>query len=180
MTGKTDTRTAPLMRVKAKNVLSFGSSGLDLELSNLNVVIGPNGSGKSNLFEVLRLLQAAPHDLSDPVRTGGGISEWIWKGQPKSLARVEAVVENPGGNQNLRHVIEFRESGRRFTLEDERIENEHTRTMTDPSRTSTIGTLAVGQCSTLLGMTEESSREKMLRLTGRSCPKGKILSNTRS
>ena len=70
-------------------------------------------------------MQAAPHDLSDPVRTGGGISEWIWKGQPKSSARVEAVVENPGGNQNLRHVIEFRESGRRFTLEDERIENEH-------------------------------------------------------
>ena len=125
MTGKTDTRTAPLMRVKAKNILSFGSSGIDLELSNLNVIIGTNGSGKSNLFEVFRLLQAAPHDLSDPVRTGGGISEWIWKGHPKSSARVEAVVENPDGNQNLRHVIEFRESGRRFTLEDERVENEH-------------------------------------------------------
>ena len=37
MTGKTDTRTAPLMRVKAKNILSFGPGGIDLELSNLNV-----------------------------------------------------------------------------------------------------------------------------------------------
>ena len=124
MTGKTGSRTASLVSVKAQNLLSFGPSGIDLELSNLNVVIGPNGSGKSNLFEVFRLLQAAPHDLSDPVRTGGGISEWIWKGQPKSSARVEALVENPDGNQNLRHVIEFRESGQRFTLEDERVENE--------------------------------------------------------
>ena len=125
MTGTTGSRTASLMNVKAQNLLSFGPSGIDLELSNLNVVIGPNGSGKSNLFEVFRLLQAAPQDLSDPVRTGGGISEWIWKGQPKSSARVETVVQNPDGHQNLRHVIEFRESGRRFTLEDERVENEY-------------------------------------------------------
>ena len=91
---------------------------------NLNVLIGPNASGKTNLFEVIRLLQASPSDLSEPVRTGGGISDWIWRGQPKSSAKVEAIVHNPGGHQPLRHVIEFRESGRRFTLEDERIENE--------------------------------------------------------
>ena len=124
MTGQTHTSTPTLRRIRAKNLLSFGPEGIDLEMSNLNVLIGPNGSGKSNLFETIRLLQAAPRDLSDPVRTGGGISEWIWKGRPKSSATVEAVVENPYGHQPLRHVIEFRESGRRFTLEDERIENE--------------------------------------------------------
>ena len=124
MTGQTHTSMPTLRRIRAKNLLSFGPEGIDLEMSNLNVLIGPNGSGKTNLFEVIRLLQAAPSDLSDPVRTGGGISDWIWRGQPKSSAKVEAIVENPGGHQRLRHVIEFRESGRRFTLEDERIENE--------------------------------------------------------
>ena len=124
MTGQTHTKTPTLKRIKASNLLSFGPEGIDLELSNLNVLIGPNGSGKSNLFETIRLLQAAPSDLSEPVRTGGGISDWIWKGQPGSSAIVEAIVNNPKGNQPLRHVIEFRESGRRFTLEDERIENE--------------------------------------------------------
>ena len=124
MTGQTRGEEPTLKRISAKNLLSFGPSGIDLELSNLNVLIGPNGSGKSNLLEIIRLLQAAPHDLSDPVRTGGGVTEWIWKGDPKALAKIEAIVKNTGGNQPLRHVIEFRESGRRFTLEDERIENE--------------------------------------------------------
>ena len=124
MTGQTHIKPPTLRRIRARNLLSFGPEGIDLELSNLNVLIGPNGSGKSNMFEVIRLLQAAPRDLSDPVRTGGGISDWIWKGQPGSSAVVEAIVNNPKGNQPLRHVIEFRESGRRFTLEDERIENE--------------------------------------------------------
>ena len=124
MTGQTHAKPPTLRRIRASNLLSFGPEGIDLEMSNLNVLIGPNGSGKTNLFEVIRLLQAAPSDLSEPVRTGGGISDWIWRGQPKSSAKVEAIVHNPGGYQPLRHMIEFRESGRRFTLEDERIENE--------------------------------------------------------
>ena len=123
MTEQTQASTPPLRRIRAKNLLSFGPDGIDLELSALNVLIGPNGSGKSNLFEVIRLLQAAPHDLSEPVRTGGGISDWIWKGNPKSSATVEAIVKNPDGHQPLRHVIEFRESNRLFTLKDERIEH---------------------------------------------------------
>ena len=125
MTGQTQDKKPTLKRIRAKNLLSFGPDGIDLELSALNVLIGPNGSGKSNLFEVVRLLQAAPHDLSQPVRTRGGINDWIWKGDPKSSATVEAIVENPSGSQHLRHVIEFRESNRLFTLEDERIQNEN-------------------------------------------------------
>ena len=76
-------------------------------------------------MEVIRLLQAAPHDLADPVRTGGGVSDWIWRGQPQSSATVEVIIDNPHGKQPLRHVIAFRDSGRQFTLDDERIENEH-------------------------------------------------------
>ena len=125
MTEQPHTTTPTLKRIRAKNLLSFGPDSLDLELSDLNVLIGPNGSGKSNLLEVIRLLQAAPNDLSEPVRTGGGVNDWIWKGQPKSSARVDAIVERTDGKQPLRHIIEFKESGRRFTLEDERIENEH-------------------------------------------------------
>lgn len=41
----------------------------------LNVLIGPNGSGKSNFIEALALLQAAPRDLSSPVKRMGGIFE---------------------------------------------------------------------------------------------------------
>ena len=124
MTEQPQAKMPTLKHIRAKNLLSFGPNGMDLELSALNVLIGPNGSGKSNLFEAIRLLQAAPGDLSEPVRVGGGVSDWIWKGQPKSSATVEAIVENPGGNQPLRHVIEFGESGRLFTLTDEKIENE--------------------------------------------------------
>ena len=122
MTGQTQANTPPLRRIRAKNLLSFGPDGIDLELSALNVLIGPNGSGKSNLFEVFRLLQAAPHDLSEPVRTGGGISDWIWKGEPKSSARVEALIDYPCDDHPLLHVIEFGESGRTFTVKDEWIE----------------------------------------------------------
>ena len=124
MTGQTPIEPATLRRIRARNLLSFGPEGIDLELSALNVLIGPNGSGKSNLLEVIRLLQAAPHDLADPVRTGGGVSDWIWRGRPQSSATVEVIIDNPHGKQPLRHVIAFRESGRRFTLDDERIENE--------------------------------------------------------
>ncbi len=125
LASQTPIEPATLRRIRATNLLSFGPEGIDLELSALNVLIGPNGSGKSNLLEVIRLLQAAPHDLADPVRTGGGVSDWIWRGQPQSSATVEVIIDNPHGTQPLRHVIAFRESGRRFTLDDERIENEH-------------------------------------------------------
>ncbi len=128
MTGQTPIEPVTLRRIRATNLLSFGPEGIDLEMSALNVLIGPNGSGKSNLLEVIRLLQAAPHDLAAPVSTGGGgVNDWIWRGQPQSSATVEVIIDNPHGKQKppLRHVIAFRESGRRFTLDDERIENEH-------------------------------------------------------
>ena len=132
-----------LKSIKLTNLLSFGPNAQELELRPLNVLIGPNGCGKSNLIEAVSLLQAAPRDLPAPVREGGGVSDWIWRGEPKaSDARLEVVVEKPryataAGNffedmarllenpdGNLRYALAFKESGRRFELIEERIENE--------------------------------------------------------
>lgn len=66
--------------LKLTNVLSFGPETEPVHLGPLNVLIGPNGSGKSNFVEAIGLLRAAPRDLAAPIREGGGIGEWIWKG----------------------------------------------------------------------------------------------------
>jgi predicted ATPase len=109
--------------IAPRNLLSFGPDTEPIELKSLNVLIGPNGSGKSNLIEAITLLRAAPGDLRDVIRQGGGVTEWVWKGQPMAPASVEATVANPKGNQDLRHFLSFRAGGQAFRLEDERIEN---------------------------------------------------------
>lgn len=112
-------------RIRLQNVLSFGPDVQELELKPLNVLIGPNGSGKSNLIEIIGLLKAAPRELTKPIIEGGGVSNWLWKGEPKiSSAQVEAVIDNPHGSQALRHSFAFREKGQRFELTEEKIENE--------------------------------------------------------
>jgi predicted ATPase len=67
-----------LHSITLKNLLSFRDASLEME--PLNVLIGPNACGKSNLIGAMSLLQAAPRDLMEPIRTGGGIREWAWKG----------------------------------------------------------------------------------------------------
>ena len=62
------------------NLLSYGPQSSPLSLEPLNVLIGPNASGKSNLIEALSLLAAAPKDLQVPIREGGGVGDWLWKG----------------------------------------------------------------------------------------------------
>lgn len=117
-----------LRSLQLNSLLSFGPSAEAVELQALNVLIGPNGSGKSNFLEAIALLQAAPSKLTSPVRDGGGVGDWLWKspsgGKAAAQAHLEAVVEYPAGPRPLRYVIEFREVGGRFYLEDERIENE--------------------------------------------------------
>ena len=101
---------APLRNITLKNLLSFGPEGLSLDLEPLNVLIGPNGSGKSNLIDGIELLKSAPVQVTDPIRSGGGIRNWIWGRQPGPTAWVETILENPNdGNNLLRHRIEFRE-----------------------------------------------------------------------
>lgn len=110
--------------LRIQNLLSFGPDTESLPLAQLNVLIGPNGSGKSNFLEAISLLQAAPKDLSAPVKEVGGVRDWLWKGQPKCVASIEALVGNPRGKMALRHVMSFTEHGSRFELIEERIENE--------------------------------------------------------
>ena len=112
-----------LHRLKVSGLLSFGPQGIDLPMEPLNVLIGPNGSGKSNLLEVLALLRAAPRELAEPIKRGGGIWEWLWKGdESPGKATLEAFVDDPEQGSPLRHVLEFTDHGGRFEVIDERIE----------------------------------------------------------
>ena len=96
-------------RIKLQNILSFGPDVQMLELAPLNVLIGPNGSGKSNLLEVIGLLQAAPNDLTAPIRQGGG-DNWTWHGEPADKfqwSRVEVAIGQFVDEQVLRYSLLF-------------------------------------------------------------------------
>ena len=111
-----------LERIQLKNLLSFGPETEEFELRPLNILIGPNGSGKSNFIEAIGLLQAAPTDLSAPMRAGRGVVDWVWQEKPKAdSARIEAVV-SPAGQEALRYSVEFAVRQRRFTVLDERLQ----------------------------------------------------------
>lgn len=113
-----------LQTIRLSNFLSFGDS-TELTLRPLNIIIGPNGSGKSNLIESIDLLRSAPGKLLTPIREGGGVRDWLWKGSTQTpTAQVEAVVSNPKGQASLRYVLSFTEVGQRFEIVDERIEND--------------------------------------------------------
>ena len=111
--------------IRLQNLLSYGSDTPRLELEPLNVLIGPNASGKSNLIEALSLLAATPRDLQAPIREGGGVGDWIWKGTQKpAQASLDVTVYHPEGFMPLRHKLAFTEAGGRFLLVDEAVENE--------------------------------------------------------
>jgi predicted ATPase len=113
-----------LRTIKLRNILSFGPDTPEFELESLNVLVGPNGAGKSNLIEAISLLQAAPVNLFEPVRAGGGIGEWLWKGaDPVSMAEIEVTVSYPRREMPLRHRLGFATLGQRAELIDEAVEN---------------------------------------------------------
>lgn len=68
--------------IQLRNILSYGDNLPDeaIELRPLNVIIGPNGSGKSNLLEAIALLKYAPTQIQKPIREGGGLEQWFFKG----------------------------------------------------------------------------------------------------
>lgn len=113
-----------LKTIRLHNLLSFGENTEITFNKGLNVLIGANGSGKSNLIEVISLLQAMPKDLTKAVRDGGGIEEWLWKGEENSIAQIEAIIENPNGQQALQHTLKFRATNYRIEVINELIENE--------------------------------------------------------
>jgi len=114
-----------IRRLALRGILSFRDA--TLELGPLNVLIGPNACGKSNLIEVMGLLQAVPTDLAAAIGRGGGVAEWLWKGEGTTAAEgiIDIVLENPHMPQMpLRYFLAVAELGRQLTVVEERLENE--------------------------------------------------------
>jgi predicted ATPase len=117
-------------RLTLRNLLSFGPNAEPLELRPLNILIGPNGSGKSNLLAAIDLLRNAPEQIAKPIREGGGIQDWLWKGgKRRGPARVDAIVKYfPIGTMNpshshLHYLIEIDEAFNRMYIVDEIVED---------------------------------------------------------
>ena len=129
-------------RIRLIDVLSFGPSVQELKLEPLNVLIGPNGSGKSNFIEAIGLLKAAPLDLHAPIRDGGGVHDWIWRGDVTGgIAQVEAVLAY-GETRALRYTLTFLEKGQRFRVNSEELRPEHPDSGTSDPHFSTDGEMA--------------------------------------
>jgi predicted ATPase len=112
-----------LHKLRLTNFLSYGPEGTEIELQPLNVLIGPNGSGKSNLIEAISLLKAAPSDISAPMRAGGGIPAWTWKGwQAKSHFVIDTLVEYENTPRMLQHMMEVNCTGVDWLLSSELID----------------------------------------------------------
>ena len=104
------------------NFLSFGPQAERVSMRPLNVIIGTNGAGKSNFIEAVDLLRSAPDQFLRPIREGGGIQDWLWKGAKQTPeASINAVF---GYQPNLRYVLSFTSAGQRFEITGEQIENE--------------------------------------------------------
>lgn len=117
----------PLEAIRLTNILSYRSSGVFLPLQPLNIFIGPNASGKSNFIECMSLLSSAPGDIQRPIREGGGVSEWIWKGPGTNRrATMEALLSIPGARLlfPVRYSVSFEESHSRFHLAEEVLNTE--------------------------------------------------------
>jgi predicted ATPase len=128
MEGKQFIRT-----LRLRNFLSFSKEGEEIALSPLNVLIGPNAAGKSNTLAALSILRAIPQDLVAPIVEGGGVREWLWKGNTgQPIAEIEATIEYPTGVMPLRYRLSFKEVHRRLEVVDEAIENEHKQHPSDP------------------------------------------------
>jgi predicted ATPase len=89
------------------------------------VLIGPNGSGKSNFLEAVELIRSAPKDFLTPIRGGGSVRDWLWKGANiPPIASIEALVSNKNNYQPLRYKLSFTEIANRLEIIDEQVENE--------------------------------------------------------
>ena len=121
-----------LKSIKLSGLLSFPPDSPAIELTGLNVLIGPNGSGKSNLIECIELLHAAPTAFAAAIRDGGGVQEWLWKGDKTSEpAILEATVGGTGTIPELRYQLAFAASQQRLEVVDETIEEAEKRNTGD-------------------------------------------------
>ncbi|HWG44013.1 MAG TPA: AAA family ATPase [Gemmataceae bacterium] len=117
-----------LESLRLDGLLSFSPGAKAIPLTPLNVLIGPNGAGKSNLLEAVELLRATPTAFTTAIRDGGGVKEWLWKGQDgKGQAVMEAVVKAKKPIPDLRYRLVFAPSGQRTEVLDEVIEEREKR-----------------------------------------------------
>jgi len=114
-----------IQSIRLSNFLSFGNETEEIELRPLNIIIGANGSGKSNLLEAFDILKNAPSNISRPIREGGGISDWLYKGVARnSDATIDVVVANSlpwRKYEELRYRISFGAIGQGFEITDEHL-----------------------------------------------------------
>lgn len=112
-----------IKKICLENFLSYGHK-VEVPFGSLNVIIGANGTGKSNLIEALDFLHNAPTELLKPIREGGGISDWLWKGSDVTpVASIETVFKY-NELKTIKHVLSFTSVQQRFEITDERIEDE--------------------------------------------------------
>ena len=122
--------------IKLSNLLSFGDESQEVELLPLNIIIGANGCGKSNFLEAFDLLKNAPSSIMKPIREGGGVSDWVYKGSHNgSEATIDVVVSNSLAARkynDLRYRISFSAVGQGFEITGEQIESKEP----DPGKVS--------------------------------------------
>jgi predicted ATPase len=114
--------------IRLENILSYGASDEPFPLEPLNVLIGSNASGKSNLIEALSLLAATPWDLQTPIRLGGGVEDWLWKGAIlPPTATIDVIVKSPYPSAPpftlIKHRLSFTGNMWRFELVDEVVDS---------------------------------------------------------
>ncbi len=128
-----------LKSLRLQGLLSFPPDSEAIPLTPLNVLIGPNGSGKSNLIEAIELLHALPTGFASAIRSGGGVREWLWKGDnPRIFGKIEVEVENFAARhiipsladlysspypKTLRYWLRFAEVGQRVEVIEEVLED---------------------------------------------------------
>ena len=110
-----------LETLRVDGLLSFVPGSPEIPLRPLNVIIGPNGSGKSNLIEIIELLHAIPTSLGSAIRDGGGVREWLWKGNGGAAGTLEARLVRPD-DPPLSYRLRFAAAGARTEVIDEVLE----------------------------------------------------------
>jgi predicted ATPase len=115
-------RAMRLRQVHLKNILSFRDAVLT-EIGPVNLLIGPNASGKSNFLDALSLLQNAPTGLPTQIARGGGIREWIWKGDDAlfAIGKIECIAQIEESDFPLQYLLSIQEADQAFTIHEERL-----------------------------------------------------------
>lgn len=108
--------------LRVDGLLSFAPGTSTIDLRPLNVLIGPNGSGKSNLIEAIELLRATPTAFASAIRDGGGVREWLWKGESLKTATLDVRLCRGGNKSDLRYLLEFTAAMDRVEVTDEALE----------------------------------------------------------